>query len=110
MFSFPPEAHLSVSLTDRASEALEVQGDKGAKMVPEPADAKVLTSTAVEWDSTLREMKREALGDQTVTSHKALFTEDTHTHPASQQRFCSTNARHSPSFRAGTWETALIPP
>lgn len=69
---------LAVSM-DRASTVLEVQGDREAKKVPEPADAKVPTSTTMEWDQTSGGMKGEALGDQTVTSHKALFTKDTHT-------------------------------
>lgn len=39
--------------------------------------------TTVVWDQTRRGMKGEAPGDQTVTSHKALFTKDTHSllHP-----------------------------
>ncbi|MEQ2166923.1 hypothetical protein GOODEAATRI_033514, partial [Goodea atripinnis] len=56
-------------------------GDKEAKMVPELADARVPTSTAVEWYQTSGGMKEEALRDQTVTSHKGLFTKAAHTPP-----------------------------
>lgn len=57
-------------------------------------------------------MKGEAPGDQTVTSHKALFTKDTHTPLPSPPPPTSpfTKARLSQSARAGTWETALILP
>lgn len=64
-------------------------GDKEAKAAPERFDAKVPVSAAVERDQTGGGMKGEALGDQTVTSHKALFTKDTHTPASSQQRLCS---------------------
>lgn len=54
-------------------------------------------------------MKGEALRDQTVTSHKALFTKDTQPHllPTTPP---FTKARPSRTARAGTWETALILP
>lgn len=58
-------------------------------------------------------MKGEAPGDQTVTSHKALFTKDTHPplpSPLLPPTSPFTKARPSQSARAGTWETALILP
>lgn len=62
-------------------------------------------------------MKGEAPGDQTVTSHKALFTKDTHTPPppfTSSTTPPNISVHQSStlpkSARAGTWETALILP
>ena len=76
---------LSLSLCEGVSRRTEPErsgrrgGDGGAKQVPEPRDAAALTTTP--WCGIRREggMKGEAPGDQTVTSHKALFTKDTHT-------------------------------
>lgn len=67
-------------------------------------------NTAMVWDQTRGGMKGEAPGDQTVTSHKALFTKDTHIHSPLPPTSPFTKARPSQSARAWTWETALILP
>lgn len=55
-------------------------------------------------------MKREAPWDQTVTSHKALFTKDTHTHTPSPPPHYVRSAKPDPSKVPGQEPVRLILP
>lgn len=80
-------------------------GQAGPRTLGRPDDTNVV------WDQKRRRMKGEAPRDQTVTSHKALFTKDTHIPlPFLSLTPSFTKAWPSQSARAGTWETALILP
>lgn len=100
-----PRIHRSRNIT-RDTGWPQGQASPGAWRRRRPDDIPVV------WDQMRVGMKGEAPGDQTVTSHKALFTKDTHSpclHLLPPMPPL-TKAWPFQSARAGTWETVLILP